>query len=581
MMRSSTCFAAVLLGTLLSAEEARRPNFILIITDDQGYGDLGIHGNPVVRTPNLDRLGKEGVRFQRFYVCPVCAPTRASLLTGRYNYRTGILDTYQGRAMMEPGEVTLAEMLSPAGYRTGIFGKWHLGDNYPMRPMDQGFQESLVHRGGGIGQPSDPPGGTSYFDPVLSENGKLVKVRGYASDIFTSAAIQFVEKHSTRPFFLYLAFNCPHTPLEVPESYHGRYKDADLTPDRFPKLGHPVPSPSPAVLDATARIYGMVENIDDNMGKLLAKLDELHLTERTMVIFLTDNGPQQPRYNAGMLERKGSVHEGGIRVPSFWRWPGKLQPGKEVVRIAAHIDVVPTVLEAAGLAAPPDVKLDGRSLWPLLTGAPADWPDRQLFFQWHRGDAAELHRAFAARSQRYKLVQPIGANGTAPREKFVFKLFDMEKDPLEERDIASEEPEVLARMKEAYEAWYRDVTKRGFEPPRIVIDGVHENPATLTRQDWRGPKAGGQPRPLGYWEIEVAGPARPYDILLRFEASKSGGKAVLEVGDLKVEKGLEAGVVECMLEKVNLPPGSCRFSPWIEDSEGAYGVHQAEIRVHE
>jgi arylsulfatase A-like enzyme len=206
----------------------RRPNVVLIITDDQGYGDLGFHGNPKISTPNLDRLARQSVQFQSFYVSPVCAPTRASLMTGRYNYRTGVVDTYLGRSLMHPDETTLAEMLSSGGYRTGIFGKWHLGDNYPMRAIDQGFQTSLTLNGGGIGQPSDPVGGERYFDAILSRNGRWEKTKGYVSDVITDGAIEFIANNRSRPFFAYLAFNAPHTPLEVPAEKYAKYKEMNL-----------------------------------------------------------------------------------------------------------------------------------------------------------------------------------------------------------------------------------------------------------------------------------------------------------------------------------------------------------------
>ncbi|MDQ3651361.1 MAG: sulfatase-like hydrolase/transferase, partial [Acidobacteriota bacterium] len=264
--------------------QAKRPNVILIITDDQGHGDLGFHGNPKIKSPNIDRLARESTRFVNFYVSPVCAPTRASLMTGRYNYRTGVVDTYLGRAMMHPDEVTLAEMLSRAGYRTGIFGKWHLGDNYPMRPMDQGFEESLIHFGGGIGQPSDPavPGGSSYFDPVLQHNGKQVKTKGYCSDVYTDAAINFITENRNKPFFTYLAFNAPHTPLQVPRSYFEQYKGMKLDRSEFPSTGHTLPANVDS--DTTAKVYGMVTNIDDNLGRLFSKLEELRIADNTILI---------------------------------------------------------------------------------------------------------------------------------------------------------------------------------------------------------------------------------------------------------------------------------------------------------
>ncbi|HWH79777.1 MAG TPA: sulfatase-like hydrolase/transferase, partial [Candidatus Binatus sp.] len=256
------------------AAQSRQPNVILIITDDQGHGDLGVHGNPKIRTPNIDAFSKQCAALDNFYVCPVCSPTRSGLITGRYTYRTGIVDTAYGRSMMHPDEVTLAEMLAAAGYGTGIFGKWHLGDNYPLRPMDQGFQESLVLKGGGIGQPSDPPGGDSYFDPLLLHNGKWEKQQGYCSDVYTNAAMKFIEQNRAKPFFVYLPFNCPHSPLQIADSYVQPYKQMNMTAADFPKTGFPL---GRVDFDVTAKIYGMVTNIDDNLGRLFKKLDELNL----------------------------------------------------------------------------------------------------------------------------------------------------------------------------------------------------------------------------------------------------------------------------------------------------------------
>ncbi len=320
-------------GSTTAAQKPKRPNVILIMTDDQGHGDLGFHGNPKIRTPHLDRLAKQGTRLTRFFVCPVCSPTRSSLMSGRYNYRTGVVDTYLGRSMMHPDEVTLAELLATAGYRTGIFGKWHLGDNYPLRPTDQGFHEALVLKGGGIAQPSDPPGGDGYFDPVLYRNGKAEKTKGYVSDVITDAALDFIGKNRDRPFLVYLAYNAPHGPLQVPEKYYQLYRKMNLAHGAFPQIGQPLPGKSQQ--DVTARVYGMVTNVDDNLGRLFARLNELKLADDTIVIFLTDNGPQQVRYNSGMLGRKGSVHEGGVRVAFFIRWPGKIPADRDVDRIAA------------------------------------------------------------------------------------------------------------------------------------------------------------------------------------------------------------------------------------------------------
>src|SRR4051812_13150263 len=350
---------------LVSAQEAeRRPNVLIILTDDQGYGDLGCHGNPKILTPNLDALSKESFQFERFYVSPVCSPTRAGLLTGRYPYRTGIVDTFQGRSMMHPDEVTLAERLGGAGYKTGIFGKWHLGDNYPLRAQDQGFQEALTIRGGGIGQPSDPPGGDHYFDATMYRNGKAVKTSGYCTDVITDAALEFLTANRDREFFAYVPYNAPHTPLEAPDGYARTYRDA-------------------GVPYGTSQVYSMVSNIDENVGRLLGKLDALRIARNTIVIFMTDNGPEKELYNAGMRGLKGTVYDGGIRVPFFLRWPQLKAEPRKVAGLATVLDIVPTILEATKVADAAKVPLDGASLLPSLSSGrtPAD---RSYFVQWHR-----------------------------------------------------------------------------------------------------------------------------------------------------------------------------------------------------
>jgi arylsulfatase A-like enzyme len=588
---SSALWLSATPGAGLPRQTVRaRPNVLLIITDDQGYGDLGVHGNPKIHTPNLDRLARASVQFQSFYVSPVCSPTRASLMTGRYNYRTGVVDTYLGRSLMHADEVTLAEILAAAGYRTGIFGKWHLGDNYPLRAMDQGFDESLVLNGGGIGQPSDPVGGESYFDPLLRRNGVWVKTNGYVSDVITDAALKFIGENRDRPFFAYLAFNAPHTPLEVPERYYAKYKQMGLRAAEFPGLkevgGHPIPPSFDP--DTTAKIYGMVENVDDNLGRLLRRLDEFKLSDNTVVIFLTDNGPQQPRYNAGMLQRKGSTHEGGIRVPFFVRWPGRFEAGRKVDRIAAHIDVTPTLLEVCGVAKPGRIKFDGVSLLPLLKGERVDWPDRTLFFQWHRGDAPELYRAFAARSGQYKLVQPAGqAAGQAARAEqndgawsSAFKLYDMQHDPLETRDLAAAQPDVVEKMKRAYEAWFKDVTSNYDDPQRAVarifIGSPQENPVRLTRQDWRGPQAGWTPQSLGYWEVNVS-QAGTYAVAARVNKSGKKVTARFALGGTMLQLDVPAGATEAVFSSVRLPQGTGRLECYVEQDGKRVGVRDVTV----
>jgi arylsulfatase A-like enzyme len=542
--------------TAFGAENTSRPNVVLILADDQGWGDFGFHGNPQLKTPHLDRLAGQSTELTRFHVCPVCSPTRASLLTGRYNYRTGAIDTFLGRSTMVTEEVTLAEMLATAGYRTGIFGKWHLGDNYPSRPGDQGFAESLVHRGGGIGQASDPPG-NSYFDPALLENGREIKSHGYCSDVFTDAAIRFISQKSSEPFFAYLAFNCPHTPLQVPQEYHRRYQGMGLDED-------------------TAKLYGMVANIDDNLGRLFAKLQELKLDESTIVVFLTDNGPQSHRYNGVLNDLKGSVHDGGIRVPCLVRLPGQIAAGAKIDQVAAHIDLTPTLLEACSVARPANVALDGVSLWPLLLGKQTALAERTLFFQWHRGDVPERDRACAARSRRYKLVQPAGREGASPL-KPAWALYDMIADPGERQNLIDAQADVAANLKAAYDRWFDDVSStRGYPAPRIVVGTPHENPVTLTRQDWRGPQAGWSNNSLGHWDIEAA-EAGQYDITVRFPAVPAESTVRLRLGKLDLTQTVSPAADRATFAALKMPAGTQQLEGSIKRGGQTRGVHYVDV----
>lgn len=524
----------------------RRPNVVLIMTDDQGYGDVGCHGNDKIRTPNMDRVAREGVEFTQFCVSPVCAPTRACLMTGRYNYRTAAIDTWLGRAMMHPEEVTLGEMLGDAGYRTGIFGKWHLGDNYPLRPQEHGFQEVLIHRGGGMCQPSEPPG-SLYQDPILQHNGIQKQYSGYCTDIFTDATIRFIEENRNRPFFAYLAPNAPHTPLQIDERYVEPYRKMGIDEDN-------------------ARVYGMVENIDENIGRILRRLRELELEEDTLLIFMTDNGPQQPRYTAGLRGRKGTVYEGGIRVPFFARWTGTLEAGRKVDRMGAHLDVAPTLLDICGAKQPKQVAFDGVSLAPLMFGRTTESPDRTLYFQWHRGDVPEPFRACAARSQRYKLI-----NGQ--------ELYDLENDPGEKNDIAERNPEIVEEMRRGYTAWFEDVSStRGYDPPRIHLGTPHENPVVLTRQDWRGPRAGWGKDSLGHWEVEVA-EAGVYDIHLRFRKRENITAARFRLGHIGLSQDLPPNATSCTFNNVRLPVGPGRLEAWLlQPDEKSFGVNYVDVK---
>jgi arylsulfatase A-like enzyme len=571
-----TMFLGFAVSGQASGAEAR-PNILLIMTDDQGYGDLGVHGNSKIRTPNLDRFARESVRLKSFFVSPVCSLTRASLMTGRYNYRTGVVDTYAGRSLMHPGETTIAEVLAAAGYRTGIFGKWHLGDNAPMRPIDRGFQEALVIKGGGIGQASDPPGGSSYTDPILQHNGRPEKYQGYCSDIYTTAAIDFLGASGDRPFFAYLSFNCPHDPLEAPPAELATYKSTKFAPDELPRPDPPNTPNSFSPAESVARVYAMVTNIDTNVGRILSALESHGLARDTIVIFLTDNGPAKARFNAGLRGVKGSVYDGGIHVPFYIRWPARFPSERVVDRIVAHIDVFPTLLAACGVAAPDGLRLDGRSLMPLLSG-PADvpWPDRTLFFQWHRGDRPDPDRAFAARSQKYKLLRaepPLESRKVPPLE-----LFDMETDPGEQHNLATEQPQIAERLHAEYLAWFQDVSAtRGFEPVRIEIGGDRESPTILTRQDWRGPRAGWGPNDQGHWEVEISRPG-PYEVTLRLTPRRFPTVAHLSLRGVNRELDLKPGTTECTFHDVPWPTGPGRLEVWVEGNRATAGPLDVTIR---
>lgn len=547
---SAVAASSVACATAANPGARSRPNVLLILTDDQGYGDLGCHGNPHVKTPHLDRLYAESLRLTNYHNCPVCTPTRASLMTGRYNYRTCAIDTYRGRAMMHPEEVTLAELLAAGGYHTGIFGKWHLGDCFPMRACDQGFHESLVHHGGGLRQPSDPPESGGYFDPVLMKNGERRRYEGYCTDIFGNAAIEFLEQNREEPFFLYFATNAPHTPLIVDEAYAAPYRAMGLS-------------------DSVSKLYGMITNLDENVGRLLDTVDRLGLRDNTIVIFMTDNGAQMgqdaQRFNAGMRGQKATIYEGGIRVPCFIRWPGVTAPGADDDRLRAHIDIMPTLLEACGVAVPGDLRLDGRSLMPILRGAPAEWSERTLFFQWHRGDVPEPYNGCACLTDQYKLV-----NGV--------ELYDLRKDPAEERDVSSDHPDVVAKLRAEYEAWFADVgSTRGYDPPRIVLGDARANPVYLTLQDQRAGEGGGYGLG-GYWAVHVVR-AGDYEITCRYAPEAMGGHASVQVGGVTATTTTVAGDQVARFASVRLPSGPASVRAWIATDGPPQGARYVDIRA--
>ncbi|MEQ8764850.1 MAG: arylsulfatase [Planctomycetota bacterium] len=573
--------ALVLLGSGVAGAQDR-PNVILIVTDDQGVGDFGVMGNPIIRTPHLDAMAARSARLDNFFVHPVCSPTRASLMTGRYNHRTGVIDTYIGRSMMKPSEVTVAEALSGAGYATGLFGKWHLGDCYPMRPQDQGFEEVLMHRGGGLAQPSDPlENDRRYTDPILFENGEQVQKKGFCTDIYFEAALDWIDRcqEAERPFFAYIATNAPHGPFhDVPPDWLEQYRGRDLSNERFPKTeGHPLPDNGN--LDRRARIFSMISNIDDNVGRLFAKLSEHGILEDTLVILINDNGPNAYRYTGGYRGMKSDVFDGGIRSVFFAHWPGRLKGGHRSDRIAADIDMMPTILGACGVAVPDEVALDGRNLMPLLEGAPKDWPDRTIVTQSHRGDVPVRYHHVAVRSQDWKLVHPTGFGRDDFEGPVKWQLYRVAKDPFELADVAQDHPEKVMELAAAYDRWFDDVAgERSFLPPRIVIGNPAEAATCLTRQDWRhleGRKWGKDS--VGQWLIEVERSGRFEAEVIRHPEDRGAGSVRLEWNEKTVQAEAREGAKSVIVGPIELPTGPIDLIAVVE-GETKWGAYQVVLR---
>ena len=555
-------FIFFLSSQFYSLNAQTQPNIILIITDDQGYGDLGITGNPHVKTPEIDRFARESISFNNFCVSPVCAPTRSSLMTGRYSLRTGVHDTYNGGAMMAASEITIAEILKTAGYQTGIFGKWHLGDNYPMRPTDQGFDESLIHLSGGMGQVGDFTtwfqGDSSYFNPVLWHNNKMKKYEGYCTDIFAAQAIGFIEKNREKPFFCYLAFNAPHTPLQVPEKYYEQYKNID------PSAGFEITNPklkmSEKEKEDARKVYAMVSCIDDNLGKLFAKLKELKIEKNTLVIFMTDNGPQQTRYNPGMRGLKSSVYRGGVRVPFYLRYPAEYEGHKVIENTSAHIDILPTLAEICNIKLPSDRIIDGKSLVPLLNGNTVEWSNRPLFFYWNRR-YPELYNNISLQKGDYKLVAHTNYNA----EINDFELFDIKSDPGEKTNLVKEKTNIAIDLKTRLDSIYKQLIASDnlVNPPRIFIGNKNENPVFLNRNDAAGERGiWDQEEIYGKWLINIA--EGNYNIRFSFlHPVEAGGQMVLETGTIVNQMKIETGNTEVIeMKNVRLPALDCELTPF-------------------
>ncbi len=413
-------FWVLLLLSIPALSLSRQPNVVVFLTDDQGWGDLSLNGNTNLSTPNIDSLAADGASFDRFYVCPVCSPTRAEFLTGRYHQRGGVYSTSAGGERLDLDETTIADVFKKAGYATGAFGKWHNGMQYPYHPNGRGFDEFYGFCSGHWGD---------YFSPMLEHNGRIVEGEGFVVDDFTNRAINYIEKNKETPFFVYLPYNTPHSPMQVPDEFWDRFEDKELA------MHHREPQKEEDLHLRCA--LAMCENIDWNVGRVLAKLDDLQLAEDTIVVYFCDNGPNGWRWNDGMKGKKGSTDEGGVRSPLVIRWPGRIDAGKKIETLGAVIDLLPTLSAMAGIELKPEKPLDGRNLAPVVTGDDTvSFSDRRILSAW--GKKASV------RTPRFRLDDK-------------GQLFDMTADPGQYEDVAAEHPEMAADLARTLHSWRREM----------------------------------------------------------------------------------------------------------------------------
>ncbi len=471
------------IGFAQNNQSTTRPNVVLIVTDDQGYGDLGSHGNPVINTPNMDDIYHHSVRFSNFHVDPTCAPTRAALLTGKYSHHVGVWHTVSGGNHLRSSEITLADTFKSSGYRTGIFGKWHLGSNYPYRPMDRGFDEWLGQGDGGTGTTDD------WFDndrvnDYYWHNGNRVQRNGYAPDLFYDAAIDFIKetKDNNEPFFVYLPTYLPHGPHTLPDKkWIEKYKD------RIP--------------DYMAYFFASIERVDWNIGRFREALAQLGLAKNTILIFMSDNGGTAgvKLFNAGMRGHKGQVYDGGHRVPFFMHWPeGNIKHGTKVSDLTAHIDVMPSLIDICGLKVDTTNDFDGRSFKTQLYQEDKKLPGRILFVETQRTFKAISWENTAGMTNRWRLIDN-------------HALYDILKDPGQTTNIIENHPDVVERIRQAHNAYWKKVTPNDRETPRFIVGSPEDKEIFLQPSDWYLPDVPWNHAQVaagssfgGSWEISVA-----------------------------------------------------------------------------
>lgn len=445
---ATTCWIAVLFSSISAnllapacVADAASPNVVVILADDQGWGDLSVHGNTNLNTPRIDSLASDGAIFDSFYVCPVCSPTRAEFLTGRYHPRGGVYSTTSGGERLDLDETTIAQVFQAAGYATAAFGKWHNGTQYPYHPNARGFDEFYGFCSGHWGH---------YFSPQLEHNGRLVQGQGYIIDDLTNHALEFISANQQQPFFCYLPFNIPHSPMQVPDRFYERFESKSLE-----MLNRDATRED---LSFTRAALAMCENIDWNVGRILDQLEQLGLADNTIVVYFSDNGPNSWRWNGGMRGRKGYTDEGGVRAPCLVRWPAEIPAGIRIAPISAAIDLLPTLADLAGVTYDSSLALDGKSLKPLLLQDTSTWPARLLFSHW-RGRVS-------VRSQDYRLDQQ-------------GRLYDMQNDIGQARDVAEQHPEIAGQLARAVAEWKQELLPELAEDDRPFPVGYVEFPTTL------------------------------------------------------------------------------------------------------
>ncbi|GAA3615212.1 arylsulfatase [Flavivirga amylovorans] len=580
-------------GFHVNAQE-NKPNVIVILTDDQGYGDMSCHGNPWLKTPETDKLHDESLRLTDFHVDPTCAPTRASLMTGRYATRTGVWLTYGSRHHLRKDEITMADVFKSNGYKTAIFGKWHLGDNYPFRPSDRGFDEALIHGGGVIGESPDY-WDNDYYNDTYFRNNQPEKVEGYCTDVWFNETQKFIKSNEEKPFFVYLATNAPHGPLHVPIKYAKSYLD---NPETKPR----------------ARFYGMIASIDENLGKLRTFLKEEDLDRKTIIVYLNDNGtikgaklePRAPGqlngwavegYNAGLRGIKTSRYEGGHKGACFIHYPnGNMVGGKDVNGLSAHLDLLPTLMDVCDLKYEKDPKFDGISLLKYLNNPEEIIHDRMLVvhdqgrFGKPVGDGSLIKgKDYAVMYNQWRLVQ-----GN--------ELYNIKEDPSQKNNIADKHPEMVKQLQDHYEVWWQDVAKQANEYCSFIINPEKQKVVTISSQNLLGGQVAYSQRVIrsaknvnGYTYIDVEVPgtykislarwaresyvkindvAKPFVLVLeKHDAKKILTKAIhavkakLQVGDFNAIQKITGEEQEIVFE-VDLPKGEQKIQTWFELKNG-------------